>query len=333
MILTLIVPIVALDGDEIASREVVLSEIMEIARNGWIEIGGSRVPIQAAHLNGGELAPEVVVFWKQRMLDGWPYDFFQFEVDLSGVAHLSIEVHGKDLDPVERPDVLSRAGADLLYGFVASILLASQIAVPGFLQMEAPLLYRDGDYSHRLDPISWILGESRESADELGWPPIRSLSVIQVHRWLIGIPGFTSGVGQGRVGRALAALSHIVCKPLSEYSAIDLSWAVLGLEALYAEGNQGLAQQILKKTEILLGPRRENKKRFSQMYDYRSRFLHGDLDIPLAYRKHQHDLPGGDFEIETYDCWGIACSMLVSTLQTLASAGEYELEFSYARTG
>jgi hypothetical protein len=62
-------------------------------------------------------------------------------------------------------------------------------------------------------------------------------------------------MGTGRTGRAIAALSRILCGDINASSDMGIAWALLGLEALYADGNQGLSQQILRKSEILLGPR------------------------------------------------------------------------------
>lgn len=162
-----------------------------------------------------------------------------------------------------------------------------------------------------------------------GWPPLCRLPIADVDEWLCRIPGVQESMGVDRTGRALAALSCILCRSPDQGSEMGIVWALLGLEALYGEGNQGLSQQILRKSELVLGTKRANKKRLAGVYNYRSRFLHGDIDMPFAFTDNHMDPPDlGKFMFETYDYWGIATSMLVATLQQMVRLKLVELKFS-----
>lgn len=138
------------------------------------------------------------------------------------------------------------------------------------------------------------------------------------------------GIGVGRVGRALAAVSHLTTSHLKSTSSIDLVWILLGLESLYSKGNIGLKEQLLGKTEALLGPRTENKKAFGIVYDFRSRFLHGDVDLPLRFTEFNALKKYEDFYDELSRNEHLALAVLLSTLQWMICHNATELVFEYA---
>jgi hypothetical protein len=120
---------------------------------------------------------------------------------------------------------------------------------------------------------------------------------------------------------------------LSSTSSIDLVWILLGLEALYSKGNVGLKEQLLGKTEALLGPRTENKKAFGTVYDFRSRFLHGDVDLPLRFTEFDAVQKYEDFHVELSRNEHLALAVLLSTLQWMVSRNATELVFEYCLAG
>jgi hypothetical protein len=103
-------------------------------------------------------------------------------------------------------------------------------------------------------------------------------------------------------------------------------WALLGLEALYGRGRDGLADQLRSKSEVFLGAPAAHRRVISKMYDFRSRFIHGDLDVPFQAAPFD-ELSGFTERLDEAELTGIA--LLVSSLQTLAAANQQELEFKY----
>lgn len=212
---------------------------------------------------------------------------------------------------------------------VGDIALAINIANPGLLYFDPYFIYVDGRFQREERGFSWILAEATSYAKQLGWPPISVLPVNIVWKWLITLSEFDTGMVKGRIGRALSALTYLIPTNNWDTSPSDLVWALLGLEALYCDGNQGLKKQLMEKSAIVLGPRLTHAKKFNSMYDYRSRFLHGDFDFPRAHFEIEHDHVA-KFLGESYDCWSIAVSMLISTIQYLVEKNLNALEFGYA---
>jgi|GEM_PF-1856810 len=212
---------------------------------------------------------------------------------------------------------------------IGDLALALNIAKPGVVHLDSPNLYRNGRFFSQDRGYSWIIGEAVAFGRHLGWPPIKELDVSAVWTWLTSLPGFNSGMVPGRIGRALSAVTFLIRSSPSDASPGDFVWALLALEALYCVGGQGSKQQLMDKSAVFLGQRPTGSKKFAQMYDYRSRFVHGDIDFPHAYLDTMDDKMG-DFLGDASDCWCTATSLLIATLQRLCESGMSDLQFEYS---
>lgn len=267
--------------------------------------------------------------WRSRSILSTHYLIFSshMNVDITDFSQnykdTELEITTEEVERIAK-EVLG----DILYFSVCSLLLCSHIAYPGALQASPLFTFADDDLLEQKNGFSWTLYDSVEIAIELGWPEIRRLPIIDVWNWIMKIPGFHIGQGVGRVGRALAALSRIIQNPQLD-SPINFVWSLMALEALYASGNEGIKSQLMEKTELFLGQRLANKKRFNRIYDFRSRFVHGDIDFQFEYAPYPYGEPD-KFWDDVYDCERIAASILIATLQELILRDMYDLEFEYS---
>jgi hypothetical protein len=208
---------------------------------------------------------------------------------------------------------------------LATLVLATCIARPGRFETSngaTDARLRDtvsGTASH-VDP------KCRELAEQYKWPPIADLPIGPVFDWLTSISGATEGFGRGPVGRALAAMTHVISP--GDASA-EMVWPLVGLEALYGRTTDGLQRQILEKSEIFLGPRTEFQKQFKNIYETRSQFIHGKMDLPFAYCPYDAAEEFERFENASYDTTMLAFAILIASLQKLSVEQRNELEFSY----
>lgn len=239
---------------------------------------------------------------------------------MTSVVHMHLELSDRIAVEGFRERV-----ANLLEKLVGDIFLISNIARPGAIFLESGVIYINDTPARTINRADNVLIYAKRLSDRLGWPTIRNLTFSEVWNWARETPGFANGIGTGRVGRALGALSYLACRPDWAYSPADLMWGMIGLEALYAKGKEGLKAQLMDKSEVLLGPREAYKKRFSGMYDYRSRFVHGDLDLPFVYNRYSDST----FPAEAADCEHLATAMLLASIQELVVRGWYNVEFLY----
>jgi len=238
---------------------------------------------------------------------------------------------------------------------LGALLFCAHLAMPGRLvfgrrlDRQSPMATRLGVTLHRRTPVAissngtdWPvplefgrlpegsgLDQAARMARELGWPTIRELSPTKVLQWIKAVDGWDAGIGRGRVGRALAAFSAVTALQQADtLSPEKLVWALSGLEALYCEGRAAQAAQLLTKSEVLLGPRLANKPRFARMYDYRSRFVHGDQDLPFVFREPDDGIvPGLSASDQLRESENIAVAMLVASLQELVDRDWHGIEF------
>lgn len=152
-------------------------------------------------------------------------------------------------------------------------------------------------------------------------------SLRQVFDWLESLDGWSDGIGRGHVGRAVAALSHAVATSRGHNSPLRLMWGMVGLEALYCRGKDGLRAQVSEKAQLLLGVLSSHKKRIGQLYDYRSSFLHGSRDIPFAQREREDDQDAMQFFWQSDDESALAIIALLASIQELVVRNWHELEF------
>jgi hypothetical protein len=151
-------------------------------------------------------------------------------------------------------------------------------------------------------------------------------------QWAIKQRGFLDGFSCSPVTRAINAFSHLIRQELFQIEGYNnpeiLFWALIGIEALYAKGKTGFPEQIREKSQVLLGIQSANKKKIGNMYDFRSRFIHGELDF-IAPFLGVESKSKEDFSDVLSESTGLAIAILIATFQALIQRGWSGLQFSY----
>ena len=209
-------------------------------------------------------------------------------------------------------------------------LLASNISFPGVASYMGGLIkFADVNYFSFNDWGNYLL-EHVEEYRYLEWPKNIDVSFEQAWNWVYKIFSLNSDVSYSRVSRALAAYSMIACGAEEQRSQLLLFWAMMGLEALYCEGSEGFRHQIFEKSQVVLGPIKENKKISKKMYDIRSKYVHGAMDIPYVFSHNYESIGVDKFREEIYRAESIAIKMLISSLQFMVLTNKDELDFKYS---
>jgi len=181
-----------------------------------------------------------------------------------------------------------------------------------------------------------IFFEAQRNSFENGWPQILELKLEKVWNWLNSFSFFNRSMGEGPIGRAIAAITHLLKDDYSEAIDtinLDTIWILIGLEALYGRNKSGLKNQIIEKSRAFLGEPNKNKKRLSKSYDLRSRVIHGDIDIPFNYCIYDGHEKYENLSDSLNDTRLVVLSLLIATLQKLIAEGRTELEFEFQVLG
>ncbi len=218
-----------------------------------------------------------------------------------------------------------------LYEYQLGIaLLAANISSPGSASYSGGYLhFSDGTVYLTLHARNNYIAERKDKIESLGWPKIINVTFENVWSWINPILNRSPDIGNSRTSRALAAYSMVACGAEEWRSQLLLFWAMMGLEALYCDGSEGLKHQLFEKSQVILGPIRENKKLIKKMYDTRSAFVHGSMNIPYIYAHDYVSEEVEHFRNEISDTSRLAIQMLVVTLQFMAINKIEELNFKY----
>jgi hypothetical protein len=221
------------------------------------------------------------------------------------------------------------SAAEALYKRWVDIAICAHIASPGRLRFDRCLLAIDGKQHQSQDGGVTSFDTAIEDAEKLGWPPIKQMPLLKVWKWLCNIPGFEDCHSKSRLGRAVGAISYMIAPRYADDDTLAVVWALLGLEALYGDSNVGMRAQLLKKSEAFLGKRLTQTKQYGAMYDFRSRLIHGDVDLPFRHNPYDATPDFEKFRNELSNTESLAVALLIASLQTMCQRNLFELNFSY----
>lgn len=251
------------------------------------------------------------------------------QFDEKDIADLFSGPDAEQVDRNNRVHIIATTGIADLHKLLCDLALVANIANPGGFSFEHAETFIDTQHYMKEDGAHHMIWDAARDALRLGWPKLKTLPVSDVWRWAQGIPGFTHAAPTTRLGRAISAFSYLLNPNWSDENHLALVWALMGLEALYSRDSVGLKTQLLEKTEALLGPREENKKLFGWMYDFRSRLIHGDYNVPFRHHVYDDRSTRDKFETDLMRSEAMAIATLVATLQYMAEHTIYELGFAY----
>ena len=95
-------------------------------------------------------------------------------------------------------------------GTLADTIVAANIARFGSLSYSAVFRFADDELKGIEQGISGVPGDVLDNLSAAGWPQFHDLSVADVASWLYCVEGFSERRTHTRLGRALAAATHIL---------------------------------------------------------------------------------------------------------------------------
>ncbi len=214
---------------------------------------------------------------------------------------------------------------------ISDLLVMCNIARLGSIELADSVLVYQGESIWSSIPRMEGLAvqEGARLAKTIGWPTICDLNCETAWSWASTRNSHLDGFDGTKVGRALCAFSRLF-EPKTSDEPMQLLWALVGLEALYVKGKYELLQQVREKSQIFLGPQESFKKKITQMYDFRSRFVHGDLDFPGLCLMGDARKEFAKYGDDLFDAIAIAVAVLAATLREIIRRGWSELAYTYS---
>lgn len=207
------------------------------------------------------------------------------------------------------------------------LLVLSNIAYPGAIKTKEGIVLLNRKRYSSFPSIYSIHRESLDDIKVLKWPTYKTLTILQVWQWFKSNNFSFQKHSKTKVARSLNAFTYLF-KDHPSNMIFDLFWSLIGIEALYCTSKEGISEQIYEKVQLVLGPVTESKKKIKGMYNFRSRLVHGDIDIPPNNFEYD-DIDEEKFQNETYEATILAVAILTTTLQQIIIKNGTDLNFRY----
>lgn len=208
----------------------------------------------------------------------------------------------------------------------------SNLSRPGSIAISSSASIIDGHLAEKNGlprMYTWALQRAIDWSVGHQWPTIGAVPFLDVWTWVTShVPDFFDGLSESPIGRSVSAFSRVFTFEPSD-EALQLLWAMIGIESLYVRGKVSVMEQVREKIQAFLGIREANRKIISLMYENRSRFMHGDADFPSLCSIYDASPRVEQYmkrEMETVE---VAVAILTATLQELVRRNWAGLDFFY----
>ena len=214
---------------------------------------------------------------------------------------------------------------------VSDLLVISNVSRVGAIEVLHTAILQDSeplDFSHIPNMVGFSLQNAARAAERMNWPRLEAVVLQDAWRWYVKRGEMLDGFDGTSMGRALCAFSRLF-EHKTQDEPMQLLWALVGLESLYVQGKSELAKQLRDKAQAFLGNQTAFKKTVNKMYDFRSRFVHGDLDFPGLFLLGDARDTVARFGDELFDAIAVAVAILAGTIQEVIRRDWDGLHFDY----
>lgn len=241
------------------------------------------------------------------------YQYLEFAFNIENIDEMILKGN-ENLSENERKSLFLRGAVDLCEDEYKMFVFAFFLAFPVSTGFEnGVILVDDKIYSHTDKFINSFDFERQEPIDfQKCWNYLHDSSK------------FKFGYSQNNASRFVSILSK-----MNEIDDIitQIFYATMALEAVYARGtSEGIARQIIDKVKIFLDIEIEDKK-LKQLYDIRSRYIHGDTDIELSFL-YFDAVPGKEWD-KLYALYFYVSEILYKTAKRVIEENISEINFDY----
>jgi len=157
-------------------------------------------------------------------------------------------------------------------------LFLSELALPGRITAQPGAIAGPSGLLCQIEKKAAFSDLYFVDKDYLEWPDLLDLDLTKVYNWASQVGFGKEAFASERLGRALAALSHVVALGPNRQGE-TLFRSMQGLESFYCDGVGDLRRQMSEKIKMWIGPWNDRRNIIGQLYDIRSKFIHGAYRI------------------------------------------------------
>lgn len=237
-----------------------------------------------------------------------------------------IACENRRLRVIDRKRVVQYTCASYVREIAAKILVLMSIYLPG----SSKAVYSYSNFDYGIETAQGCVSHFANVAIELeraGIDPTPRMSFSEFLAWSYKQVGYWNGLPDRNVARALNIFSHAHHQHHQLNTLHDIAWIVAAVETILTENNVEIRARIARRVRLLCPDVAEkfSRKRLLAAYDFRSRFLHGDIKIPNHFSEGSSRYT--NYRGEFNEAGDVLALVLIRTLQSLAEAGATELAF------
>lgn len=241
------------------------------------------------------------------------YQYLEFSFNIENIDEMILKGN-ENLSENERKSLFLRGAVDLCEDEYKIFVFAFFLAFPVSTCFEnGVILVDDKVYLQTAKFINSFDFEGKKNID-----------LQKCWNYMHDSSKFKFGYSQNNASRFVSILSKI-----NETDDIipQIFYATMALEAVYARGtSEGIARQIIDKVKIFLDIEIEDKK-LKQLYDIRSRYIHGDTDIELSFL-YFDAVPGKEWD-KLYALYFYVSEILYKTAKRIIEENISTIDFGY----
>lgn len=311
-------------------QDIALKELIEIFENELFDFGSlfSHKKINSALLNQSDLGEKLFYFIKNLDIIDDSILVLSFDIELFTRYNKVLKIDGHDIKNSDNRNIslIKSFIADDFMDLIYESFLHINIARPASLSAQKGVILIDEMRWEDTYEFTFPVWEAYDYKYGPKYPEIFFYETNKIRKGIknLGISFYNETYS--KLSIAINCLTYVLSPDLSDPER--LVYTLIGIEALYTKSNTNITEQLNEKIQLYLGQLNDYKKIIKNMYEIRSRFLHGDLQIkPYFLYNNTSDQKVED---DIYDSLLVSTRILISTIQKMINENRTELEFKYA---
>lgn len=257
-------------------------------------------------------------------------DFIEitFSTTFSLSQGMVVEIDDKILSNYDSKeiDLIRTFIADDFVDLIYELLLQTNLAKPGSLISSKGIVSVNNIHLMEIYEFAFPIFEAFDLTYGPTYPeiPFLKTSEIRINLKSLGVSFYSDTYS--KLELALNYLTYVLSPNLSDPER--LVYNLIALETLFTSSSYSISEQLNEKVQLYLGEIGDQKKAIKRMYDVRSRFLHGNLQIK-PYFLYDNTMEN-KIEDDIHDSLLVASKILIRTIQKMIIEKRIELNFTYS---
>ncbi|MEP1489000.1 MAG: hypothetical protein ABJL44_18635 [Algibacter sp.] len=220
----------------------------------------------------------------------------------------------------------------IITSFIDVLFLCLNLSLPGSMAVRTPIIFHR-EFKDKINLSAGYLQNSFDVSNKLGgWPDIKVIPLKHVVKWYNSLNIGLKIKAENDIERTLFSLLYFCNDNHFGFNPTLIVWIIQSLESFFGiKSNDSIIRTLKSRIFMHLGktlqPKIVNKK-INAFYDYRSKFVHGDMEI-LRYGSDKFLTADtiNEYYFELIKLCDFGATLIVSSLQKMIINDSNKIEF------